>query len=84
MMEVSIMETAKIFVNGRSQAVRLPKDCRFSGKEVGVKKVGDVVLLFQVDSAWANFLNAPAIDDDVWDSVLSERKNMVHQERECL
>ena len=34
------METAKIFVNGRSQAVRLPKEYRFEGKEVYMKKAG--------------------------------------------
>lgn len=32
------MMTAKIFENGRSQAVRLPKECRFSGEEVAVNK----------------------------------------------
>ena len=33
------MMTAKLFENGRSQAVRLPKECRFSGDEVSVSKV---------------------------------------------
>ncbi|MDY6854787.1 MAG: PIN domain-containing protein [Thermodesulfobacteriota bacterium] len=32
------MQTAKIFINGRSQAVRLPKDFRFSDKDVFIKK----------------------------------------------
>jgi antitoxin VapB len=31
--------TAKVFMHGRSQAVRLPKECRFEGKEVTVTKV---------------------------------------------
>ena len=39
------MTTAKLFENGRSQAVRLPKECRFSGDEVAINKVGDVVIL---------------------------------------
>lgn len=40
------MHTAKLFKNGQSQAVRLPKDCRFSGiREVEVRKVGYAVLL---------------------------------------
>ena len=39
------MMTAKLFENGRSQAVRLPKECRFSGDEVSVSKVGDAVIL---------------------------------------
>lgn len=40
------MQTAKIFMNGRSQAVRLPKAFRFKGTEVIVKRIGDVVMLF--------------------------------------
>lgn len=37
--------TAKIFMHGRSQAVRLPKEFRFEGSEVKVSKVGDKVIL---------------------------------------
>jgi len=37
--------TAKIFMHGRSQAVRLPKEFRFEGSEVRVSKVGDKVIL---------------------------------------
>ena len=39
------METARIFENGRSQAVRLPKKYRFDGDEVFVQRLGDAVLL---------------------------------------
>ena len=39
------METAKIFVNGRSQAVRLPKAYRFEGNEVYIKRTSEGVLL---------------------------------------
>jgi antitoxin VapB len=39
------METAKLFTNGRSQAVRLPKAFRFEGSEVYIKKVDGGVLL---------------------------------------
>ena len=37
--------TAKLFMHGRSQAVRLPKEFRFEGSEVRVSKVGDTVIL---------------------------------------
>jgi len=37
--------TAKLFMHGRSQAVRLPKEFRFEGKEVRVSRVGDKVIL---------------------------------------
>ena len=39
------MMTAKLFENGRSQAVRLPKEYRFNGDEVAINKVGDIVIL---------------------------------------
>jgi len=51
------METAKLFVNGQSQAVRLPKEYRFSGNEVYIKKVGNAVMLFPKERAWETFLN---------------------------
>lgn len=50
------METAKVFMNGRSQAVRLPKDCRFGDKEVYIKKVGDMVLLVPKGRTWEVFM----------------------------
>jgi len=40
------MQTAKLFMNGKSQAVRLPKEFRFGGDEVVIKRVGDAVMLF--------------------------------------
>jgi antitoxin VapB len=43
------METAKLFKNGRSQAVRLPKKYSFPGEEVYVKKVNGVVMLIPKD-----------------------------------
>ena len=39
------MMTAKVFKNGRSQAIRLPKECRFSSDEVMVNRIGDIVIL---------------------------------------
>ena len=45
------MITARLFKNGRSQAVRLPKECRFNSREVGIVKLGDAVLLFPKDKA---------------------------------
>jgi antitoxin VapB len=52
------MQTAKIFVNGRSQAVRLPKDFRFSGGDVYIKKIGKMVLLFPKDDPWAPLVDS--------------------------
>ena len=39
------MTTAKLFTNGRSQAVRLPKDYRFEDEEVIIKKIDGIVML---------------------------------------
>mgnify|MGYP000852751104 CR=1 FL=1 len=47
------MDTAKLFINGRSQAVRLPKTYRFEGKEVYIKKVSQGILIIPKDkSVW--------------------------------
>ncbi len=46
------METAKLFINGKSQAVRLPKAYRFKGDEVMIAKVGDAVVLYPKKIKW--------------------------------
>lgn len=46
------METAKIFQNGQSQAVRLPRQFRFACDRVAIKKVGNAVVLFPPDAPW--------------------------------
>jgi antitoxin VapB len=46
------MNKAKIFPNGRSQAVRLPKEYQFAAKEVYVNRVGNVVMLFPKKKGW--------------------------------
>jgi antitoxin VapB len=52
------MKTATLFTNGRSQAVRLPKDCRFVGKEVFVRKFENVVILFPKRAPWTPLVNS--------------------------
>ena len=44
--------TAKLFMTGRSQAVRLPLELRFEGKEVIAKRFGSGVLLLPMDAPW--------------------------------
>lgn len=46
------MDTARLFQSGRSQAVRLPKEFRFTGSEVGVRHFGSGVLLLPMDDPW--------------------------------
>ena len=52
------MQTARIFENGRSQAVRLPKEFRFSGKDVYIKKIGNMVVLLPKDDPWVPLINS--------------------------
>lgn len=74
------MMTAKIFKNGRSQAVRLPKECRFNTEEVAVNRVGDIVMLIPMDNKWDNFIRA--IDMFTEDFMENGRENQLIQERE--
>ena len=50
------MEIAKVFTNGGSQAVRLPKGCRFVQDEVLVNRIGSVVILMPKDDPWSSML----------------------------
>ena len=52
------MKTARLFVSGHSQAVRLPKDCRFSGTDVYIKKLQGVVMLIPKDNPWGALVNS--------------------------
>jgi len=52
------MITAKLFENGRSQAVRLPKDYRFKGDEVNINKIGEIVILIPKNNKWDSFMQA--------------------------
>jgi antitoxin VapB len=55
---------AKIFMNNRSQAVRLPKDFQFTGKEVFIRKEGSDVVLSPRPSDWSSYLaDAPRLAD---------------------
>jgi len=58
------METAKIFNNGGSQAVRLPKDCRFEESDVYVVKIGSVVILSPKNNDWEDFFNGVRLLSD--------------------
>jgi antitoxin VapB len=51
------MTTAKLFANGQSQAVRLPKEYRFDGDEVFIKKIGNAVVLIPKGKEWDMFIS---------------------------
>jgi antitoxin VapB len=62
------MDKAKVFWSGRSQAVRLPKEFRFEGSEVSIRRDGDAVILEPINDnadewAWLDQLTGPFDDD---------------------
>ncbi|MFA6034395.1 MAG: type II toxin-antitoxin system VapB family antitoxin [Myxococcota bacterium] len=52
------MKTARVFKNGQSQAVRLPKEFRFSGDRVFVKRTGNVINLIPAKAAWDSLVDS--------------------------
>lgn len=83
-----MVKTAKLFKNGRSQAVRLPAEFRFEGKEVFIRKdekTGDVVLSRRPES-WEEFFRlrdeAMQADPRAFEEFLAERKDDAPQKRE--
>ena len=52
------MQTAKLFQNRRSQAVRLPKAFRMSGKEVKISKQGNKIILEPIETSWEQWFDA--------------------------
>jgi antitoxin VapB len=79
----TMQKTAKLFKNGRSQAVRLPSEYRFEGSEVYVRRdpaTGDVILSRRPDSWKSLFLLMNAIE--VPKDFLADRKDAPPQKRE--
>jgi antitoxin VapB len=70
---------AKIFMNNRSQAVRLPKDFQFKTQEVFIRKEGADVVLSPRPSDWSNYLaEAPVASPSFMEGV----EDLPPQERE--
>lgn len=76
------MMIAKIFENGGSQAVRLPKEYRFDVNEVAVNKIGNIVLLSPKSDKWESVLQA--LDMFSEDYMADGRADLRPQEREEL
>ena len=76
------MSRGSVFVNNRTQAVRLPADTRFPDdvKQVNVRVVGKDRILSPVDRSWDSFFLS---DDSVTDDFLEERASQQQAEREA-
>jgi len=73
------METAKLFKNGKSQAVRLPKEFRFGSDRVYIKRVGDAVILLPYQTPWKTMLDSLSLFSA---DFMVERKQPPVQDRE--
>jgi len=72
------MDTAKIFINGSSQAVRLPKKYRFKSDRVLIFKRDNEVILKEQPLSWDEFFAEPSVFGEDY---LDERDNDIPQER---
>lgn len=78
------MLTAKLFVNGSSQAVRLPKEYRFTGTEVYAQRIGDTVMLIPKEKVLETFLEGINGFTDDYIEIMEKRIDEVPIERESL
>jgi antitoxin VapB len=72
------MDTAKVFMSGNSQAVRLPKEFRLAGDEVVIKRLGNAIVLLPKDDPWQIMFDALA---EFSDDLVLERDQPPAQER---
>jgi len=75
------MKMAKLFKNGQSQAVRLPKEFRFEGTQVYIKRVGNAVLLLPEQDSWQLLFDSLGLFSD---DFMEPRDQPEQQEREEL
>lgn len=75
------MKTAKLFQNGQSQAVRLPKEFRFEGGEVFIKRSGNAVVLIPLANSWDSLTSSL---DQFSADFKPERDQPAQQKREAL
>jgi antitoxin VapB len=75
------MNRAKLFKNGNSQAVRLPREFQFKGDEVYVKRFGNLVLLIPKEDPWGSLIQSL---DGFSDEFMAERNQLELEKREPL
>jgi len=75
------MKRAKLFQNGQSQAVRLPKDFRFEGDEVIIKRLGNAVVLMPANHSWDVLMGSL---DKFSEDFMTNRNQPAQQAREDL
>lgn len=73
------MKTAKLFKNGDSQAVRLPKEFRLAGDEVFIKRMGNAIVLLPKSQSWDTLI---ASLSKFSDDFMTDREQPPQQHRE--
>lgn len=58
------METARLLMNGDTQAVILPKEFQFQGSEVYIKKVGSLIVLISKENPWQALIDSLSLFSD--------------------
>ncbi len=76
------MTVAKLFMNGRSQAVRLPREFALPGREVFIRRVGRNILLVPKDDPWGSF--EAALDLFTGDMFSDDRTQPPPDQRDAL
>ncbi|MDR1385636.1 MAG: type II toxin-antitoxin system VapB family antitoxin [Planctomycetaceae bacterium] len=77
------MNIARLFTNGKSQAIKLPKKYQFTGDDVYIKRVGEAVILFPKNKDWEVFLNGlNSFTDDLFKN--GRGKNIKQRSRKKL
>jgi antitoxin VapB len=75
------VKTAKLFQNGQSQAVRLPKEFRFEGDAVFIKKSGSAVILIPLVNSWDSLIGSL---EKFTKDYMADRDQPGQQEREAM
>jgi antitoxin VapB len=73
------MDSAKLFQNGKSQAVRLPKEYRFQGSKVYVKRMGNAIVLIPETDSWQAMIDSLSLFSN---DFMAERIQPIVEERE--
>ncbi len=75
------MDTAKLFQNGKSQAVRLPKAYRLRGTKVYLKRLGNALVLIPEDDSWQPLMESVALFSS---DFMADREQPPPQERDAV
>jgi antitoxin VapB len=71
------MKTARLFQNGQSQAIRLPKEFRLNGDKVFIKKMGNALIIIPYQNSWESLVESL---EQFSDDFMEEREQPLEQQ----